>query len=76
MAPVYECYRSANGGPEVLIATGNSSSFRDTNIVSGTNYCYKVRAIDPSNTTRTSTSYRKCITPVFPPPPAYPTFER
>ncbi|MBL7948650.1 MAG: gliding motility-associated C-terminal domain-containing protein [Bacteroidia bacterium] len=71
VAPVYECYRSANGGPEVLIATGNSSSFRDTNIVSGTNYCYKVRAIDPSNTTRTSTSYRKCITPVFPPPPAY-----
>lgn len=71
VAPIYEFYRSANGGPALLIASGTSSSCRDSNLVSGTNYCYTVRAVDPGNITRTSTAYRKCITPVFPPPPAF-----
>jgi gliding motility-associated-like protein len=71
VAPVYEFYRAANGGPEVLIGSGNTSTFRDTNLVSGTNYCYKVRVVDPTNPARTSTCYRQCITPVFPPPPAF-----
>ena len=71
-APIYEILLSINGGPENSIGTTSSTSFLDTNLISGSNFCYRVRAIDQTSITRkTSTSNRSCLAPAFPPPPAF-----
>lgn len=70
VSPVYEIWRSENGGPELLQGTTLSTSYSDSNIVSGNNYCYRVIAREIGSA-RSSTSSRYCITPAFPPPPVY-----
>ena len=72
LAPSYDILLSINGGPETVIGTTNSTTFTDTNLVSGSSFCYRVRAIDASSAVRrTSTSSRSCLVSAFPPPPAY-----
>lgn len=66
----YEILVSQNGGPESLIGVTSATTFVDTALVSGVNFCYRVRAREIS-TRRSSTSNRACIIPAFPPPPAF-----
>lgn len=70
--PTYDVLLSINGGPETVIGTTSSTNFTDTNLISGSTFCYRVRAIDQGSLVRrTSTSNRSCLVPVFPPPPAF-----
>ena len=70
--PMYDVLVSVNGGTESVIGTTSSTSFTDTNLTSGFTFCYRVRAINQSAIIRTtSTSNRSCLSPSFPPPPAY-----
>lgn len=66
----YEILVSQNGGPETVLATTSLTSYTDTTVVSGIQFCYRVRAREIS-TRRSSTSNTSCLTPTFPPPPAY-----
>ncbi len=68
--PLYEILVSLNGGPETLVDTTSSTTYSDTNLTSGALMCYRIRAVDVA-TGITTTSNRTCITPSFPPPPAY-----
>jgi gliding motility-associated-like protein len=71
-APSYEILLSVNGGPETVIGNTTSTSFADTNLVSGSTYCYRVRAVDQSIVARrTSTSNRSCQSPTVLPTPAF-----
>lgn len=69
-APTYEIWVSVNGGAESLAGTSSTTSFRDTTLISGSNFCYRIRAID-SGGPRSSTSNKVCLVPVFPPPPTF-----
>lgn len=66
----YEVWRSANGSAEVMIGTTSDISYRDSSVVSGNNYCYRVIA-HQIGASRTSTSSQTCVTPVFPAPPSF-----
>ena len=70
--PEYDILLSINGAPEVVIGTTTGTNFTDTNLISGSSFCYRVRAIDQGSVVRrTSTSNVSCQVPVFPPPPAF-----
>jgi gliding motility-associated-like protein len=71
----YEIYRSESGGPESLIGSSNTTSFIDSTVNSGTDYCYRIIARE-IGTNRSSTSSRYCILPVFPPPPDFCTIRK
>jgi hypothetical protein len=42
----YEIWRSAHNGASALAGTSSGTTFADTNVLSGTTYLYRVRAID------------------------------
>ena len=67
---MYGIYLSINGTPEVLIDTTRNAQYTDTNLVSGANFCYRIKAFDIGGI-RTSSSNTSCIIPVFPPPPLF-----
>lgn len=67
----YEILVSVNGGAESIAGITTALVFNDTNLVSGSFYCYRVRARESGAGLRTSTSNKVCVTPIFPPPPAY-----
>jgi gliding motility-associated-like protein len=70
-APVeYEVLLSVNGGTENIIGITANTSFSDTSLISGANFCYRVRARE-IGTARSSTSNKSCIVPAFPPLPAF-----
>ena len=70
--PMYDILLSINGGPEAVIGTTSATIFTDTNLISGSTFCYRVRAIDQGSLVRrTSTSNRSCLVPIFPPPPTF-----
>ena len=69
-SPLYNIFVSVNGASETLIGTTTQTNFNDTNLVSGAGFCYRVQAAETGGI-RTSTSNRVCITPNFPPPPAF-----
>lgn len=64
---LYKIYRSINGGPYVYIGNVNGNSYDDLNLTPGKTYCYKVRAV---NTTNTITSSSNCSCFVATAPPA------
>ncbi|REK33641.1 MAG: hypothetical protein DWQ44_08340 [Bacteroidetes bacterium] len=66
----YDILLSVNGGAEFVIGSTSSTTYSDQNLISGSAYCYRVRAKE-SFTARSSTSNRACVSPAFPPPPAY-----
>ena len=68
--PTYNILVSINGGPETIVGNTSQLSFVDTNLISGSNFCYRVEAAEVSGV-RSSTSNRVCLTPNFPPPPAF-----
>ncbi len=67
----YEILVSVNGGSESIAGTTIDLIFNDTNLVSGSLYCYRVRARESGVSTRSSSSNQVCLVPVFPPPPAF-----
>ncbi len=69
-SPDYSVYVSINGGPESLIGTTTQLTFTDTNLTSGSSFCYRIRATETAGV-RSSTSNRVCFTPNYPPPPAF-----
>ncbi len=69
-APSYNIFVSINGSAETLIGSTTQTNFTDTNLVSGSSFCYRVQAVEPVNA-RTSTSNKVCLSPVFSPPPAF-----
>ncbi|HRH66404.1 MAG TPA: gliding motility-associated C-terminal domain-containing protein [Bacteroidia bacterium] len=68
--PTYEIWVSVNGGTEMLAGTSSTTSFQDTGLISGSNFCYRIRAIDSAGS-RSSTSNKVCLVPNFPPPPTF-----
>ena len=70
LPPNYYIYSSVNGGPETLLDSTTQTFYNDTNLTSGSTYCYRVQAKD-SITLRTSTSNRECVFPSYPPLPSY-----
>ena len=68
--PTYEILVSVNGGPETVVGTSTTTYFVDTSLISGSTFCYRVRALDVGRA-RTSTSNRACLVPNFPPPPTF-----
>ena len=68
--PLYYIYVSINGAAEILVDSTSSTFYTDTNLVSGSVFCYRIRAKETGGI-RTTTSNRACITPSFPPPPAF-----
>jgi gliding motility-associated-like protein len=69
-SPTYRVFVSINGGAEQLIGSTTQTSFTDTNLISGSNFCYRIQAVETAGN-RTSTSNRACLTPSFPPPPLF-----
>ena len=67
----YEILVSENGGAETIAGITTNLVFNDTNLVSGSFYCYRVRARETGARLRTSTSNKVCVVPIFPPPPSY-----
>lgn len=70
LPPTYEILVSVNGGAESVVGTTTNTFFSDTGLISGSTFCYRVRAMDVGRT-RTSTSNKSCIVPNFPPPPTF-----
>ena len=70
-AAVYEILVSLNGGGETIAGTTSDLFFDDSNLISGAFYCYRVRARESGLSTRSSTSNKVCVVPIFPPPPMY-----
>jgi gliding motility-associated-like protein len=68
--PLYGIYRSINGGPEVLIDTTQNTQYTDTNLISGSNFCFRIKALEKGGI-RTTSSNTSCLVPVFPPPPSF-----
>ena len=68
--PMYNIFVRINGGAEMLIASTTQTNFIDTNLISGSVFCYRVQAAETAGI-RTSTSNSVCIAPNFPPAPAF-----
>lgn len=66
----YEILRSVNGSGETVTGTTSLTSYRDSGLVSGSTYCYRVRAREVPGG-RSSTSFTVCLSPNFPAPPAF-----
>lgn len=69
--PNYEILLSVNGGVETSVGFTTELFYDDTNLISGAFYCYRVRAIETGLSTRSSSSNRVCVIPIFPPPPMF-----
>lgn len=68
---VYEILVSLNGGGETIAGTTTDLFYDDANLISGAFYCYRVRARESGISTRSSTSNKVCVVPIFPAPPMY-----
>lgn len=66
----YEIYRVTNYNPAqaVLLANvnGTTHSYRDSNLVCGLKYCYRIKAIEAGGYSQVSWSDTSCAMPVFP----------
>ncbi len=67
----YEILVSMNGGVETIAGTTSDLYYDDSNLISGSAYCYRVRARETGGSLRSSTSNRVCVVPIFPPPPLF-----
>lgn len=67
----YEILVSLNGGGETIAGVTTDLFYDDANLISGAFYCYRVRARETNLSTRSSTSNKVCLVPIFPPPPAF-----
>jgi len=68
--PLYQVLVSVNGGAEIVLDSTMLTTYTDTLLASGSTYCYRVRALD-TVAVKSVTSNRVCVTPNFPPPPAF-----
>lgn len=68
--PLYGIYLSINSAPEVLIDTTRNTQYTDTNLINGSNFCYRIKAFEKGGI-RTTTSNTSCLIPLFTPAPAF-----
>lgn len=66
----YELWESQDGGNDVLQYSGNNLSFTRTQLITGVNYRYKIRAVS-GDLSKTSTSNVKMVSGTFDKAPAF-----
>jgi gliding motility-associated-like protein len=70
-AAEYEILVSVNGGGETVAGITTELFYDDADLISGAFYCYRIRARETGGSTRSSTSNKVCVVPIFPPPPLF-----
>lgn len=66
----YQIWVSVNGAAESLAGTSMQTNFIHQGLISGSTYCYRIRAVAGTGS-RSASSNRDCVVPVFQAPPVF-----